>query len=61
VTDPAFGHDQDDVRLENIRRDDDHTGEEVLVAARGPGADRVRGFRSNTDLFHIVMDAYGWR
>jgi alkaline phosphatase len=61
VTDPEFGDDQDTVRLENVRRDDDHTAEEVLVAAQGPGAERVRGFLSNTDLFHIMMDAYGWR
>jgi alkaline phosphatase len=52
-----FGDDQDSVSLPNIRRDDDHTGEEVLVAAQGPGAERVRGFLSNTDLFHIMMAA----
>jgi alkaline phosphatase len=39
----------------------DHTGEEVLVAAQGPGAPRVRGILSNTDLFQIVMAAYGWK
>jgi alkaline phosphatase len=39
----------------------DHTGEEVLVAARGPGAERLRGFLSNTDLFHIMMAGYGWK
>jgi alkaline phosphatase len=61
VTDPGFGDDQDSVRLENVRRDDDHTAEEVLVAAQGPGAERVRGFLSNTDLFHIMMQAYGWK
>lgn len=57
----GFGDDQDSLRLENVRREDDHTGEEVLVAAQGPGAERVRGFLSNTDLFHIMMAAYGWR
>jgi len=46
--------DQDSVRLQNIRRDDDHTGEEVMVAAQGPGAERVRGVLSNTDLFEIM-------
>jgi alkaline phosphatase len=61
VTDPEFGDDQDVIRLENIRRDDDHTGEDVLVAAQGPGAQRVHGFLSNTDLFDIMMAAYGWR
>jgi alkaline phosphatase len=44
----------------NIRVDDGHTGEEVAVAATGPGAERVRGFIANTDLFHIMMAAYGW-
>lgn len=39
---------------------DSHTGEEVLVAASGPGAERVRGFIPNTQLFQIVMDAMGW-
>jgi alkaline phosphatase len=56
-----FGDDQDSIRLPNVRRDDDHTGEEVLVAAQGPGAERVHGFLSNTDLFHIIMRAYGWQ
>lgn len=37
-----------------------HSAEEVLVSAQGPGAERVRGFLSNTDLFHIMMAAYGW-
>jgi alkaline phosphatase len=51
---------QDTIRLKNVRRDDGHTGEEVLVSAQGPGAERVRGILSNTDLFHIMMAAYGW-
>jgi alkaline phosphatase len=37
-----------------------HTGEEVIVAAQGPGSDRVAGFMSNTDLFGVMMSAYGW-
>jgi alkaline phosphatase len=37
-----------------------HSAEHVLVAAEGPGSERVRGFLSNTDLFHIMMAAYGW-
>jgi len=44
----------------NIRVDNGHTGEQVLVAAQGPGAERVRGFIANTDLFHIMMAAFGW-
>lgn len=48
------------VRLARVRMDDDHTGEEVLVAAQGPGAERVRGYLANTDLFAIMMAAFGW-
>jgi len=44
----------------NVRVEDGHTGEQVLVAAQGPGAERVHGFMVNTDLFHIMMAAYGW-
>jgi alkaline phosphatase len=44
----------------NVRVGDGHTGEQVLVAAQGPGAERVHGFIANTDLFHIMMAAYGW-
>jgi alkaline phosphatase len=44
-----------------IRMDDGHTGEEVVAAAQGPGARRVHGFISNTDLFRIMMAAYGWK
>jgi alkaline phosphatase len=38
-----------------------HSAEQVLVAAQGPGAQRVKGFLSNTDLFHIMLAAYGWK
>ncbi len=40
---------------------DDHTGEEVVAAASGPGAERVRGFLPNTRLFEIMMAALGWK
>jgi alkaline phosphatase len=53
--------DVESVRLKNVRRDDDHTAEEVLVAARGPGAERVCGILSNTDLFNIMWAAWGWK
>lgn len=52
---------QESVTWKNLRREDDHTGEEVLVAAQGPGAERVRGVLSNTDLFHIMLAAFGWK
>jgi alkaline phosphatase len=45
----------------NVRMENGHTGEEVLVAAQGPGSERVRGFLSNTDLFRIMLAAYGWQ
>jgi len=38
-----------------------HTGEEVIVAGRGPGAERVQGFLPNTQIFQIMMAAYGWK
>jgi alkaline phosphatase len=44
-----------------IRVDNGHTGEEVVVAATGPGSERVRGYIPNTALFRIMMDAYGWK
>ncbi len=48
------------IKLASVRMDNSHTGEEVVVAARGPGAERVRGFMPNTHLFEIMMAAYGW-
>lgn len=48
------------VRSVNVRMDDAHTAEEVLVAAQGPGASRVHGYMANTELFSIMMRAYGW-
>jgi alkaline phosphatase len=38
-----------------------HTGEEVLVAAHGPHADQVKGFMPNTNIFEIMLSAYGWK
>lgn len=38
-----------------------HNAEEVVVAARGPGAEKVRGFFPNTRLFNIMISAYGWK
>ncbi|MDZ4797658.1 MAG: alkaline phosphatase [Bryobacteraceae bacterium] len=49
------------LRIPAIRMNNSHTGEEVLVAAKGPGAELVRGFMPNTQLFQIMMSAYGWR
>lgn len=44
-----------------ISVEDNHTGEEVIVAASGPGADQVHGFMPNTRLFDIMMSALGWK
>jgi alkaline phosphatase len=52
---------QQSLRLPYVRMDNSHTGEEVLVAAQGPGAERVHGVMANTDLFSVMMRAYGWR
>lgn len=43
-----------------LRVEGSHTGEEVVVAAEGPGSERVRGYMPNTQIFHIMMQAYGW-
>jgi len=49
------------INLPVLRIDDSHTGEEVLVAAQGPGAAQVNGFFPNTKLFQVMMNAYGWK
>lgn len=40
--------------------EDNHTGEEVIAAAQGPGAEQVHGFFANTALFAMLMKALGW-
>ena len=37
-----------------------HAGEEVLIAATGPGSENVRGFMHNTEIFKVLMSAFGW-
>jgi alkaline phosphatase len=46
--------------LPRMKVEGSHTAEEVLVAAEGPGSERVRGILENTELFHIMMRAFGW-
>lgn len=48
------------VTLKNVRMNDSHTGEPVLVAAQGPGSEAVQGFLRNSDLFRIMRSAFGW-
>jgi alkaline phosphatase len=40
--------------------DPTHTGEEVVAAAMGPGAEGIHGFFSNTALFDVMRRALGW-
>ncbi len=40
--------------------EDEHTSEEVPVLAAGPGSDRVKGYVSNTMVFHVMMQNFGW-
>ncbi len=49
------------IRIPAVRMDNGHTGEPVMIAATGPGADRVRGYMQNTDVFHVMMRAFGWK
>lgn len=49
-----------DIRSPALHMQNSHTGEPVIVAAQGPGAERVRGFMANTDLFDVMMAALGW-
>ncbi|HYP08290.1 MAG TPA: alkaline phosphatase [Bryobacteraceae bacterium] len=48
------------VRLPFVHVDNGHTAEEVVVLAKGPGSELVRGFLPNTRLFEIMLSAYGW-
>jgi len=36
-----------------------HAGEDVILTATGPGADQVRGFLDNTEVFRIIAEALG--
>lgn len=49
-----------DIRATALHVENSHTGEPVIAAAQGPGAERVRGFMANTDLFDVMMSALGW-
>ncbi len=61
VTDPEYGDGASLIALLNVHRENTHTGEDVLAMAEGPGAEQVHGFLANTDLFRIMMAAYGWQ
>lgn len=46
--------------LRAIKMEDVHTAEEVPLLAIGPGAQQVHGYLSNTQIFDIILNAYGW-
>ena len=43
-----------------VSLEDEHTAEEVPLLAEGHGSERVHGFVSNTDIFHILMAGLGF-
>lgn len=49
------------VRLRSLVVDNSHSAEEVAAIAIGPGSERVRGFFPNTRLFHVMLEAWGWK
>lgn len=49
------------VRLKNVFVNRRHTGEEVAAMATGAGSSQVRGYFPNTKLFHVMLNAYGWK
>ena len=55
------GQSEDTIRLPYVRVDDTHTGEEVLATGKGPGAELIHGYFPNTYLFHVMLEAYGWK
>ncbi len=52
---------QPELQLRSVRMQNSHTGEPVLVAAQGPGAEGVRGYIANSDIFTVMMNAFGWK
>jgi len=46
--------------LQSVLFNGEHTAEEVPVFAAGPGSPAVHGFISNTRVFDVMMQAFGW-
>jgi alkaline phosphatase len=44
-----------------VSLEDEHTAEEAPLLAMGPGSETINGFMSNTDVFQIIMNAFGWK
>lgn len=57
----ASGSKEQPVRLKSLVVDNSHSAEEVAAMAIGAGSERVHGFFPNTRLFHVIMDAWGFR
>ena len=49
------------VRLKSLVVDNGHSAEEVAAIAIGAGAERVSGFFPNTRLFHVMLEAWGFK
>jgi alkaline phosphatase len=45
--------------LPTAQESDVHSGEDVILTAVGPGSDRVRGQLDNTEVFRIIVEAFG--
>jgi alkaline phosphatase len=43
-----------------VSLEDEHTAEEVPLLGMGPGSERIGGFMSNADVFHIIMSGFRW-
>ncbi len=49
------------VRLRSLVVDNSHSAEEVAAIAIGAGSERVHGFFPNTRLFHVMLEAWGFK
>lgn len=57
----ASGDKGSTVHLKSLVVDNSHSGEEVAAIAIGAGSEAVSGFFPNTRLFHVMLDAWGWK
>lgn len=57
----TVGADGKEVLAKSVVQMGHHSGEQVLVAADGPGSERVHGFMTNTDMFGVMLNAFGWK
>lgn len=57
----SAGDRKGNIRLKNVYVNRKHTGEEVVALATGAGASQVKGYFPNTKLFHIMLNAWGFK